>query len=124
MQLKLKFLSCLLLSALPFASVQAEIHTMIDPSNGRTVYVDSPTGIDGCDAGLLLFETGYVCRSRIPPPPPRPPQPQPVYPPADAVCRGEYLRPEFESCASGYRSTNRGTHDGDTWCVPTAEQVA
>lgn len=90
----------------------------------RNIEVTTPRGIDGCNAGLVRFEKGYVCRSRIPPPPPPRTDPEPIYvPPADAVCLAEYLRPEFESCAPGYFSTNKGTHDGDTWCVPTAAQI-
>lgn len=105
-------------------NASAETLTMKDPKTGRTVYVDTPTGIDGCDAGLLKFETGYVCRSRIPPPPPKPPKPQPIYPPAGTVCVPDYPKPEFEDCAPGYKSGNSGTHDGDTWCKMTAAQRA
>lgn len=95
-----------------------------DPVSNRDIYVEGPRRIDGCDAGLLMFESGYVCRSMIPPRPEPRPDPEPIYvPPADAVCFAEYLRPEFESCAPGYFSTNKGTHDGDTWCVPTAAQI-
>jgi hypothetical protein len=104
--------------------VTAATLTMIDPATGRTVYVDTPTGIDGCDAGLVLFETGYVCKSRIPKPPPKPPTPQPIYPPAGTVCKPNYPKPEFENCAPGYVSGNDGTHDGDTWCKMTAAQKA
>ena len=123
MKLKLKWLSCLVLSVFPFVWAQAEIHTMIDPSNGRTVFVDGAGKIDGCDAGLVRFEIGYVCRSRIPPRPAPQPTPPPVYPPADAVCKGEYLRPEMESCASGYVQ-KKYDREGDIWCIPTAQQVA
>lgn len=101
--------------------VTAATLTIIDPATGRTVYVDTPTGIDGCDAGLVLFETGYVCKSRVPPPPPKP---QPVYPPAGTVCKADYEKPEFESCPPGYFSGNSGTHDGNTWCKMTAAQKA
>lgn len=113
-------LFCTLLS-----NSNATIQTMIDPSNGRTVYIDGAVKIDGCDAGLVRFETGYVCKSLIPPPPPKPPTPQPIYPPADAVCRGDY---PVENdgvneirCASGYVRINR-SHQDNAWCEMTAAQ--
>ena len=115
-------LFCTLLS-----NSNATIQTMIDPSNGRTVYIDGAVKIDGCDAGLVRFETGYVCKSLIPPPPPKPPTPQPIYPPADAVCRGDY---PVENdgvneirCASGYVRINR-SHQDNAWCEITAAQKA
>lgn len=104
---------------------QATIQTMKDPKTGRTVYIDGAVKIDGCDAGLVRFETGYVCKSRVPPPPPKPPKPQPIYPPAGTVCRGDYpvetdgvgeLR-----CASGYIRRNR-SHQDNAWCEMTAAQ--
>lgn len=103
---------------------QATIQTMKDPKTGRTVYIDGAVKIDGCDAGLVRFETGYVCKSRVPKPPPKSPTPAPIYPPAGTVCKPDYPKPEFEDCAPGYRSGNTGTHDGDTWCKMTAAQKA
>lgn len=103
---------------------QATIQTMKDPKTGRTVYIDGAVKIDGCDAGLVRFETGYVCKSRVPKPPPKSPTPAPIYPPAGTVCKADYEKPEFESCPPGYFSGNSGTHDGNTWCKMTAAQKA
>lgn len=122
---KINFVNGYFLLTATCAQVSAATLTIIDPATGRTVFVDTPTGIDGCDTGLVLFETGYVCKSLIPPPLPKPPTPQPIYPPADAVCRGDYpvetdgvgeLR-----CASGYIRRNR-SHQDNAWCEMTAAQ--
>lgn len=121
---KLRDLVGMACTLLIVCDVHSATLTMIDPATGRTVYVDTPTHIDGCDAGLVMYKGWYVCRDKLPPPPPPPPPPPaPIYPPADAVCKGTYLRPEFESCAPGYYN-KVFTHDGDTYCAPTPEQVA
>ena len=123
---KLRDLVGMACTLLIVCDVHSATLTMIDPATGRTVYVDTATHIAGCDAGLVMYKGWYVCKDKLPPPPPPPPPPPaPIYPPADAVCRGDYpvetdgvgeLR-----CASGYIRRNR-SHQDNAWCEMTAAQ--
>lgn len=103
----------------------AEILEMKDPKTGRTVYVDTPIAIAGCNPGLVMYKGWYVCKDKLPPPPPPPPPPPaPIYPPAGTVCRSDYpVQTDGINeikCASGYIRKNRSR--GDAWCEMTAAQ--